>query len=133
MAEVKTRKTNVRVEDFLNTLIDERKKQDSFEIVAMMKEVTQEEPAMWGDSIIGFGSKPLKYENGRELDWPIIAFSPRKQNICLYLYSCEEDMNIPASLGKFKTGKVCLYINRLADINRDELKRLIKEAAIANK
>ncbi len=85
MAELKTKKTEASVEDFLNKIKDENTRQDCFEIAKMMKQATRADAKMWGSSIIGFGSRHLKYDSGRELDWMVIGFSPRKANITLYL------------------------------------------------
>ncbi len=85
MVEVKTKVNAASVEGFLNSVTDEQKREDSFEILKMMKLVTQEEPKMWGDSIVGFGNYHYKYASGREGDWMLIGFSPRKQNLTLYL------------------------------------------------
>ena len=93
MAEMKTVQTEASVEDFLNLVEDDQKREDCFEIVKMMKQVTKKEPKMWGPSIIGFGSYHYKYESGREGDAPQIGFSPRKQNITLYVLSGSDHEN----------------------------------------
>lgn len=127
MAEMKTVQTEASVEDFLNLVEDDQKREDCFEIVKMMKQVTKKEPKMWGPAIIGFGSYHYKYESGREGDSPQIGFSPRKQNITLYILSGDENPLLQ-KLGKYSTGKVCLYIKKLADVDKKVLLELIKES-----
>jgi hypothetical protein len=129
MAEMKTVQTEASVEDFLNLIENSQKREDCFEIVKMMKQVTKKEPKMWGPSIIGFGSYHYKYESGREGDSPQIGFSPRKQNITLYILSGADHENpLLQKLGKHSTSKVCLYIKRLADVDKKVLLELIKES-----
>ena len=129
MAEMKTIQTEASVEDFLNLIEDDQKREDCFEIVKMMKQITKKEPKMWGPAIIGFGSYHYKYESGREGDSPQIAFSPRKQNITLYILSGPDHKTpLLQKLGKYSTGKVCLYIKRLADVDKKVLKELIQES-----
>ena len=129
MAEMKTIQTEASVEDFLNLIEDNQKREDCFEIVKMMKQVTKKEPKMWGPSIIGFGSYHYKYESGREGDSPQIGFSPRKQTITLYILSGSDHENpLLQKLGKHSTSKVCLYIKRLADVDKKVLLELIKES-----
>jgi hypothetical protein len=129
MAEMKTVQTEASVEDFLNLIENDQKREDCFEIVKMMKQVTKKEPKMWGPSIIGFGSYHYKYESGREGDAPQIGFSPRKQNITLYILSGSDHENpLLQKLGKHSTSKVCLYIKRLADVDKKVLLELIKES-----
>ncbi len=129
MAEMKTKQTEASVEDFLNLIEDNQKREDCFEIVKMMKQVTKKEPKMWGPSIIGFGSYHYKYESGREGDSLQIGFSPRKQNITLYiLLGANHENPLLQKLGKHSTGKGCLYIKRLADVDKKVLQELIKES-----
>ena len=129
MAEMKTVQTEASVEDFLNLIENSQKREDCFEIVKMMKQVTKKEPKMWGPSIIGFGSYHYKYESGREGDSPQIGFSPRKLNITLYILSGSDHENpLLQKLGKHSTSKVCLYIKRLADVDKKVLLELIKES-----
>ena len=127
MAELKTKPTDKSVEGFLNTVTDEGKKQDSYAILEMMKKITGEEPRMWGDSMIGFGTLSLKYASGRELDWFPVGFSPRKQNLTLY-FSCDiaKQADLLKKLGKHKTGKGCLYINHLKEVDQDVLEQMIR-------
>ena len=129
MAELKTKQNDQSVEAFLNSVEDERKRQDSFIILELMKEATGEQPKMWGDSIIGFGNYHYVYKSGREGDWPLTGFSPRKQNLTLYIVSGFGEYNeLMARLGKYKTGKACLYINKLADIDLPTLKELVRQS-----
>ena len=129
MAELKTQKNDASVEDFLNSVPDEKKREDSFAINQLMKEVTGEEPSMWGDSIVGFGSYRYKYASGREGEWPVTGFSPRKQSLTLYIMDGFEDYDsLLESLGKYKTGKSCLYINKLEDVDLPTLRNLIERS-----
>lgn len=131
MAELKTQQTNEDVREFINRFADsEQKKKDSFELLKFMQEVTGHEPKMWGASIIGFGSYHYKSERSRqEGDWPLVGFSPRKAAISLYVYSgMPEHEHLLKNLGKFKMGKACIYVKKLEDIDRNELKKLIQEA-----
>ena len=127
MAELKTKKNAASVESFLNTVKDEQKRADSFTILAMMKKTTGEQPVMWGTSIIGFGNVHLKYATGRELDWMKIGFSPRKQNMTLYVLCHSKEQNeLLKKLGRHKTGQSCLYINKLSDVDTTILKKIIE-------
>jgi hypothetical protein len=126
---MKTKLNDASIEDFLNKVDDKQKRDDSFEIVKIMKQVTKEEPKMWGPAIIGFGSYHYKYESGREGDAPKIGFSPRKQNITLYIGLGSETENpLLKKLGKYTTGKGCLYIKKLADVDKKVLQELITES-----
>ena len=129
MAELKTKKNELKVEDFISAVSHEGKRADAFEILEMMKKITGEEPRMWGTSIIGFGDLHYKYASGREGDWFKCGFSPRKANISMYISGCDVAMheNRLEQLGKHKTGKGCIYINKLADIDKKVLKELIKD------
>lgn len=127
MAELKTKLTGASVEKFLKTVTDEQKRKDCFEIVKLMESVTKADAKMWGNAIIGFGDHVLKYENGRELDWFYVGFSPRKQNIALYVKAGDaRNKELLRKLGKHKMGGSCLYINKLEDISVPVLKDLIK-------
>ncbi len=129
MAENKTTPNDQNVEQFLNAVADERKRKDSFTILELMKQVTGLEPRMWGSSIVGFGSYHYKYESGREGDMILVGFSPRKQNLTIYnMGSVEQHEDLLKKLGKYTTGKGCLYIKRLDDIDLPMLKRLIEES-----
>ena len=126
MAKNKTLETEQSVAEFIGRLEDETKKQDSIHICELMAEATGQEPKMWGASIIGFGSLHYKYDSGHEGDAPLIGFSPRKNAISLYLASSFEGKDaLLARFGKHKTGKACIYVNKLKDIDVDVLKQLI--------
>ncbi|MGD2026276.1 MAG: DUF1801 domain-containing protein [Anaerolineales bacterium] len=124
---LKTTPTDKSAEAFLNGVENEKKRNDSFELLEMMKEITGEEPVMWGESIIGFGKYQYKYASGRQGEWFLAGFSPRKQNLTLYIMSGFKAFDKTLeTLGKHKTGKSCLYINKLEDVDRAALKKLIK-------
>ena len=125
MAELKTKLTNASVDKFLKGVKDQQTRADCYQIIAMMNKATKAEPKMWGTSIIGFGNIHLKYESGRELDWFPIGFSPRKQNITLYLTGGLEQKELLDKLGKYSTGKGCLYIKKLSDVDIKVLNKLI--------
>lgn len=127
-AELKTRPTEADVEKFLSGVTDEQQKTDAFRVLEILKKITGEQPKMWGPAIVGFGSQPLKYASGRELDWPIAAFSPRKSALTLYLTTDGYDKydDYLARLGKHKTSKSCLHIKRLSDVDEKVLTALIK-------
>ena len=125
-AELKTKQTDASVEDFLGDIKDEQQRTDSVRIAKIMEKATGEKPKMWGSSIIGFGSTTLKYPSGRELDWMKIGFSPRKDSISLYCLATSEP-ELLKRLGKYKTGKGCLYIKRLSDVDKNVLEKLIEK------
>jgi hypothetical protein len=127
MAELKTEPTARRVEDFLSGL-DEARRKDCKAIIAVMKRATGAQPRMWGASIIGFGSYHYKYASGREGDWFLTGFSPRMQGLTLYLASGLDETDLIRRLGKVKTGKSCLYIKRLQDVDRDVLEQLVRRS-----
>lgn len=129
MADLKTKITDEKVEKFLEGIEDDKKRQDSYKILSIMKDVTKLEPKMWGATMVGFGSYHYKYESGREGDWFVTGFSPRKQALTLYImagFSNYDDLM--AKLGKYKTGKSCLYIKKIEDINEEVLRELIKQS-----
>lgn len=129
MAELKTKVNEKSVQKFLNSVPDPKKRQDSFIILDLMKKITNAEPKMWGDYIVGFGSYHYKYASGREGDWFLTGFSPRKQNLTLYIMAGFGQYDeIMEKLGKFKTGKSCLYINKIEDINMNVLEELIQKS-----
>lgn len=129
MAELKTKPTNRSVEQFLNDIPDEKKRQDAFTLVEIMKRITQSEPRMWGENIVGFGSYHYKYASGHEGDFFVTGFSPRKQNLTLYGVAVYERQDeLMKTLGKHKTGKSCLYIKQLEDIHLPTLEELIEES-----
>jgi hypothetical protein len=126
VAEPKTKRTNASVEDFLNGVADERKRQDSFVLVDLMREITGSEPSMWGDSIFGFGGYRYTNSTGKEYEWPVTGFSPRKQSLTVYIMSGFEQYDeLLGRLGKHSTGKACLYIKRLSDVDMAVLRELI--------
>lgn len=134
MSDLKTRMNDSSVECFLSSVENEKRREDSFKILEIMKKVTGEEPKMWGDSIVGFGSYHYKYASGREGDWFITGFSPRKQNLTVYIMSGFTRYDeLLSQLGKHKTGKSCLYINKLEDIKTEVLEKLITESVTAVK
>ncbi len=129
MSEPKTKPTEQDVQEFLNAIEDEKKRQDCATILQLMREVTGEEPMMWGDSIVGFGAYRYRYASGREGEWPLTGFAPRKRNITLYLMSgFSEYDSLLKRLGKFKTGKSCLYINKIEDVNEAALRELVRRS-----
>lgn len=129
MAELKTKPNRRIVEKFLNGVIDKKKREDSFKILELMKNITGEDPVMWSDSLVRFGKYHYKYESGREGEWFVAGFSPRKQNLTVYLMSgVNRQAELLKKLGRFKTGKSCLYINKLEDIDLKVLKQLIKKS-----
>ena len=130
MAELKTQPTDQDVDRFLDSIADEQRREDCRAISEMMREASGDAPRMWGDSIVGFGRRRYRYASGREGDWFITGFSPRKQNLTLYLwYGFEQDGELLQRLGKHKIGKACLYIKRLSDLDRQALRELIDRAA----
>ena len=129
MKQNKTQKTNESIRLFLSSVTEEQKREDSYTLLNLMVEITQAEPHLWGTSIIGFGEYHYKYKTGREGDWFLTGFAPRKQALTLYLM-CDLshdglDFN---GLGKYKLGKGCLYIKRLSDIDVEVLKRIIQDS-----
>ena len=127
MAEPKTKPTNQSVKDFLNEIPEAERRADCFTVAKMMEEITGEKPKMWGPSIVGFGTYHYKYASGREGDWPVAAFSPRKKDLTVYLMvGFDKHEELMEKLGKHGTGKSCLYIKRLSDIHLPTLKKLIK-------
>lgn len=130
MAEIKTKKNEASVEAFLQTIQEEEKKRDCEALLKMMKQVTRQEPKMWGTSIVGFGSYHYKSERSKqEGDWFITGFSPRKQNLTIYIMpGIDYYKDLVKQLGKCKTSVSCLYINKLADVDIAVLKNLITTA-----
>ncbi|MES2418051.1 MAG: DUF1801 domain-containing protein [Bacteroidota bacterium] len=126
MAEVKTRPTTKHVADFLMLITDPIKRADCFTLCQLMEEVAQAKAMMWGEAIVGFNTYIQVYKNGSTMDWPMMGFSPRKQNISLYIMGCDDERrtDILSRLGKHKTGKACIYIKSLTDINMAVLKEL---------
>ena len=131
MAELKTKKTAASVETFLNKIPEAQKRKDAFSILELMEKATKAKGKMWGPAIIGFGDRHLKYESGRELDWFIMGFSPRKKNFALYIIGAvEKQQALLKKLGKHKTGKGCLYINNLEEVDEAVLKEIIDKGLL---
>jgi hypothetical protein len=134
MAELKTKKNEASVKGFIKSLPDEQKRKDALTILELMKQASKLEPKMWGGSIIGFGEVHYKYESGHEGDTCLMGFSPRKQNFSLYLpgghVAYADELK---QLGKHKTGKGCLYINKLDDVDSSVLKNVFKKAVQLSK
>lgn len=129
MSDLKTQKNNASVEAFLEGVGIEGKREDSFTILELMREVTGEAASMWGSSIIGFGSYRYKYASGEGGEWFLTGFSPRVQNLTLYIMpGFEHYDSLLKKLGKYKTGKSCLYINKLEDVDLDVLRELVKQS-----
>ena len=127
MAELKTKQNKASVAAFLNAIDDKQKRADAKKVAAMMREATGSRARMWGTSIVGFGSYHYTYASGREGDWMLVGFSPRKQNLTLYIMPGFSTFDsLLAKLGKYKTGKSCLYINKLADVDEQVLVKLIQ-------
>ncbi len=129
MSDVKTKKNEASVDGFLKSVENEKRREDSSVVLDLMKEVTGEKPTMWGTSIVGFGSYHYKGASGREGDWMKVGFSPRKQNMTLYLMDGFSSYgSLLEKLGKHKTGKSCLYINKLEDVDQTVLRELVKQS-----
>jgi len=129
MAELKTKATKASVETFLQGIRDQKKRQDCHRILEIMKKATKAEPKMWGSAIVGFGDYHYVYESGHEGDWFLTGFSPRAQTLTLYLMGgFADEAALLNKLGKFKTGKGCLYINKLEDVDMKVLAELITKS-----
>jgi hypothetical protein len=134
LAKIKTTETNASVAAYINKLSSEQQRKDSFAIAEMMKKATGAQPKMWGSSIIGFGNRIYESPStGRQVEWMVIGFSPRKANITLYLIDISKHSAAIKKLGKHKVGGGCLYINKLADVDTTVLKELIGAASKYNK
>lgn len=129
MAENKTKPTKNNVTAFLNKISDKQLRSDCFALLDMMQTVSKYVPVMWGSAIIGFGTYHYVYKSGREGDTVVIGFSPRKQNISIYLMGGLNNVEVELSkLGKYRTGKGCLYIKSLSDVNPEVLKKVFVKA-----
>jgi len=129
MAELKTRRTDASVAAFLNAVENKQQRADAKKLSSMMRAATGSRAKMWGGTIVGFGSYHYVYASGREGDWPIVGFSPRKQNLSIYIMpGFEKFDDLMAKLGKYKTGRSCLYVKRLDDVDQTILERLIGES-----
>ena len=127
MAEPKTKKTNASVRGFIDAIRDEQQRNDAKVLLKMFAELTGEKPAMWGTAIIGYGQYKAKYASGREGDWMLTGFSPRKQNLSLYVHPLNLSPKLLKKLGPHKTSMGCLYIKRLSDVDQKVLKQVIVE------
>ncbi|MEO6613097.1 MAG: DUF1801 domain-containing protein [Chitinophagaceae bacterium] len=131
MAELKTKKTKLSVDAFIKKVPEPQKQKDAFTILGLMEKATKAKGKMWGTAIIGFGDQRLKYDSGRELDWFVMGFSPRKQNLVLYVSGAvTKQQALLKKLGKHKTGKGCLYINTLEDVDLAVLKEIINAGLV---
>lgn len=129
MAELKTKATTASVDDFLVSVGDDERREDCLTVAKIMKKATGAEPRTWGPSIVGFGDHRYKYESGRELDWFLTGFSPRKRELTLYIMpGFKRYDDLMAKLGKYKTGKSCLYIKRLPDVDLKVLQTLVEDS-----
>jgi Domain of unknown function (DU1801) len=129
VAEPKTRPTDADVGAFLESVPDERRREDAKTVCRLIQEVTGQEPVLWGTNIVGFGSVRLRYASGRELDWPVTGFSPRKAATTVYLMDgFEERHDLLARLGPHSTGRSCLYLKRLSDVDLDVLRELVADS-----
>ncbi len=132
MADNKTKPTRISVEVFLDNVADATKRADALALIDLMRKATGEKPVMWGPSIIGFGSYQYRYESGREGDSPIVGFSPRKAALVLYIVTgFRGAAPLLAKLGKHTTGKSCLYVTRLADVDLGILRQLVDQSVAA--
>lgn len=129
MAELKTKRNDKDPIEFINSVENQQRRKDAFETLELMKNATGEEPKMWGPGIIGFGSYHYKYASGREGDWMLTGFSPRKQALTLYIMAgFDQYEDLMGKLGKFKTGKSCLYVKKLEDVDKEVLTELIQKS-----
>lgn len=130
MAEqIKTQKNDASVEEFLYAVEHDTRRKDSFEILELMRDITGDPGSMWGSSIVGFGEYSYTNTTGKDNKWPITGFSPRKQSLTLYIMTGFDDYDkLLSKLGKHKLGKACLYINKLEDVDRDVLRKLIQKS-----
>ena len=132
MAEAKTQPTKVSLKEFLDAMPDQKRRADCETVAAMMQAATGEPPVLWGSSIVGFGTYLVRYANGTQADWPLIGFSPRKQDFTLYIMlGLDSHAELLAKLGKHRTSKACLYVKRLADLDLAVLKQLIDNTVAA--
>jgi hypothetical protein len=128
-SENKTQPTSMSVEAFLNSLADETRRKDCFTLLALMHDITGEPAVMWGDAQVGFGKYHYRYASGREGDSFLAGFSPRKQNLTIYVVAyVERYESLLSQLGRCKTAKSCLYINKLADIDLNVLREILKQS-----
>lgn len=134
MAELKTRQTRASVGAFVDGIADERRRKECRAVMALMKKATGAIPRMWGPSIVGFGNVRLRYDSGRELDWFLMGFSPRKQALTLYLGSgLDHHEGLLAKLGEYSRGKGCLYLKDLEQVKLPVLGKLLAESVAVQK
>lgn len=134
MADLKTTPTEASVREFLNHIADDQRREDCRTLTHIMQRATGSEPKMWGESIVGFGNYAYKYASGREGEWFLTGFAPRKQNLTLYIMTgFDRHEELMGKLGKYTTGKSCLYVKRLSDIDQNVLTELISESIAALK
>ena len=128
MAELKKKPTTLSPRTFINQVESEQRRKDCRELAALMQDITGQPPKMWGSSIVGFGTQRCTYANGREAEWMLTAFSPRKQNITLYLGHLDKQQELLKKLGTHSCGKGCVYIKRLSDVHMPTLTKLVKSS-----
>ena len=134
MAELKTKQNDASVEGFLKRIPDADRRQDCRTVLQIMRKATRAEPKMWGTGIVGFGSYPYKYAGGREGEWPLVGFAPRKGDLTLYLMTgLDAHAHLLSKLGKHRTGKSCLYIKRLSDLDLKVLQEIVTASVDAMK
>lgn len=134
MSELKTSPTNQKPEDFLETVEHPTRKSDGYRLLEIFKEVTEEEPVMWGSSIVGYGVYTYENTRGKEFEWPRVGFSPRKQSLSIYITSGFDGFQgLLEELGKHRLGKGCLYVNKIVDVDIEVLKKIIYKAYIETK
>jgi hypothetical protein len=132
MAEAKTQPTKASVAAFLAAIPDEERRRDCKLVAKIMREATGAKPVLWGTNIVGFGTYRYRYASGREGDWPVTAFSPRKNDLTLYIMpGFDDNAGLLARLGRHKTGKSCLYLKRLADVDLAVLREIIAKSVAA--
>ena len=134
MAELKTKQNDASVAGFLKRIPDADRRQDCRTVLQIMRKATRAEPKMWGTGIVGFGSYPYKYASGREGEWPLVGFAPRKGDLTLYLMTgLDAYAHLLSKLGKHRTGKACLYIKRLSDLDLKVLQEIVTASVDAMK
>ncbi len=129
MAELKTKATKESVTAFIDAVEDETRRKDCKTVMKLMRDVTKEKPKMWGASIVGFGTYSYTYASGQSGEWPIVSFSPRKNDLTLYIMpGVDAFPDLMSKLGKYKTGKSCLYLKKLADVDLGVLRELVEQS-----
>lgn len=131
MAELKTKRTGASVDDFLRAVKDEARRRDCLAVLGMMRKATRQEPRMWGGSIVGFGSHAYTYASGHSGEWPVISFSPRAKDLTLYICGLDRFAAELSKLGRHGSGKACLYIRSLDDVDVKVLERIIHGSVAA--